>query len=681
MRARAALFPLSGLLLLSFVAGLVVALGKGLDGALLTLPFFWTLVALPVGLMGALASLVLSSPKPGAAPAGSGLYHPLRPSLALGFMLFVFPVVYPSIPAIFEKITSPALANLLQGVATLAVFAALGVVFLTVALLLPPGPPRRPGFPGLLPWLLGACGLPLGFWALVIYLQHGAVLGVPALALLLVGMLVAVLVAALVGQRIPWRLSLPLHAAAALLVLASLVGAVTLRPSQTRAAIDGDPATAVVASITKRLGLQARETPPKKPNSKARTKAGAAPQAPLFPGADPYPWDGPPQPNVVIIMADAMRADRVHFLGYKRENTPNLDQLLPESLAFRAAFSQSACSRKSMPSALTGLYPQYMEWDQRPKFWSLGQGNLTLPELLKNEGYDTFAVINPWIQNNVKGFGQGFSKVVVNYATKDWKKASAAASPKSVFKAIDLLAKRRSHKPFLMYVYLEDAHHSYVNHGPPGKVFGKTSKDRYDSEIAYVDAWAGVFIQYLKESGQWNNTVLALHSDHGEEFKEHGGTQHCRAIYGESVRVPLLLRVPGLKGRKVDEPVALVDLLPTLLDLSGATHPDRALLQGQSLLWHLLPEGIRRNLAEDDAQAPPPRPIFSFVRDAQTDARRHGLLLWPWHLLAGSEGEDPELFNLAQDPGEQRDLATSDEARAESMTELLLRFLEGARVR
>jgi arylsulfatase len=478
---------------------------------------------------------------------------------------------------------------------------------------------------------------------------------------------------ALLARRCPWGLVLPVHGAAALLLLASLVGALTLQPSQTRAAVENEPASALVSRALEDLGLQARERPPRGANKRPSAKSKAVQEeTPILPGAEPYPWDGPPRPNVVVILADALRADRVHFLGYRRENTPNLDALLPESLAFRAAFSQSACSRKSIPSSQTGVYPQNMEWDQRSKFWGVGPQNLTLAEVLKNEGYDTYAVINPWIQNNVKGFGQGFSKVVTNYATKDWKKASASSSPKAVFKALELLEKRRSKKPFYLFLYLEDAHHSYVNHGPPGRVFGKASKDRYDSEVAFVDAWAGFFIQYLKERGQWNNTVLVLHSDHGEEFKEHGATQHCKQLFTESVRVPLLVRAPGLKGRKVMEPAALVDLVPTILDLTGAEHPDRGALEGRSLLWHLLPPTIQNEAA---------RPIFSFVRNAETRARRHGLLLWPWHLLAGSEGEDPELFNLEKDPGEKQDLALTEEARTETMTDLLLRFLDRARVR
>jgi arylsulfatase A-like enzyme len=654
-----------------------VALGKGLDGALLALPFFWTLLTFPLGLLAFAGAWLLGlgrrPPRSPASPAAPWAPRPLRPSLALGFMLFVFPVVYPAIPALFERITSPALASLLQGVATLALFAALGLVFLAVALLLPAGPVRRPGAASLLTWALGTTGLPVAFWALVIYLKHGAALGMVSLGLLVLVMLGLALVGALLGRHCPWRLALPVHGAGALLLLASLVGALTLQPSRTRAAVENDPASALVSQALRGLGLQAKERSPRGSSKKPATASKTAKdEAQLFPGAEPYPWDGPPQPNVVVILADALRADRVHFLGYRRENTPNLDALLPEALAFRAAFSQSACSRKSIPSSQTGVYPQNMEWDQRPKFWGVGPQNLTLAEILKNEGYDTYAVINPWIQNNVKGFGQGFSKVVTNYATKDWKKASASSSPKAVFKALELLEKRRSKKPFYLFLYLEDAHHPYVNHGPPGLTFGKTSKDRYDSEIAFVDAWAGFFIQYLKERSLWNNTVLLLHSDHGEEFKEHGATQHCKQLFSESVRVPLLLRAPGLKGRKVTAPVALVDLVPTILDLTGAQHPDRGVLEGRSLLWHLLPPSVRKEA---------PRPLFSFVRNAETRARRHGLVLWPWHLLAGSEGEDPELFNLEKDPGEKKDLAATEEARTETLTDLLLRFLDRARVR
>ena len=165
----------------------------------------------------------------------------------------------------------------------------------------------------------------------------------------------------------------------------------------------------------------------------------------------------------------------------------------------------------------------------------------------------------------------------------------------------------------------------------------------YDRGIAYTDYWMGQLFEALKQRDLWEQTIVVVTADHGEEFLEHGGLEHGRTQYDEVLRIPLIMHVPGVKGGwKIEQQVGLIDVLPTLLDLVGLE--PAALVQGRSLrpLWR--------------GEALPPA---SYYGEANHGAALTSLRKQRWKLIAG-RGK-AQLFDLVADRGEQRDVCRREQ--------------------
>lgn len=157
-------------------------------------------------------------------------------------------------------------------------------------------------------------------------------------------------------------------------------------------------------------------------------------------------------------------------------------------------------------------------------------------------------------------------------------------------------------------------------------------------------------MDYLRNQPDWDQTVVVVTSDHGEEFKEHGRTSHSRTCYIESVRVPLLLRIPGIEPQEVAAPVGLIDIAPTLLNLvSPAAHKVAKEFDGQSLL---LPA-----LSPEDAWQD--RPLFcSLMTGSADDFTQRAVRRGTYSLVTDADTEQVQLFDLEKDPKEQRSVAS-----------------------
>jgi len=185
----------------------------------------------------------------------------------------------------------------------------------------------------------------------------------------------------------------------------------------------------------------------------------------------------------------------------------------------------------------------------------------------------------------------------------------------------------------------------------------------YDRCIANFDNMLRFLTSYLEQAGVWNDTILILTADHGEEFGEHGGAIHSLTCYVESVHVPLIVRIPGLEPQRISNRVALTDLVPTLLEAMSLPS-DRFALDGQSLfIPALAPERVSAN-----------RPIFCsifqllsgrknfFTRSVRTD--KHVLV---YEALSNHV----ELYDAATDPRESQDIAPSSPKTVEELRRLL----------
>jgi choline-sulfatase len=361
-------------------------------------------------------------------------------------------------------------------------------------------------------------------------------------------------------------------------------------------------------------------------------------------------------PNVVLITIDTLRADHVACYGYKQIKTPNIDSLAADGARFAAAFTPVPVTLPSHSAMLTGAYPMLSGMHDFSGN-KLNSQQPTLAAVLKQAGYITGAVIGAAVLDSRFGLNQGFDFYYdhFDFSRLDEANLDEMERPGNVVAdlTLDWLGKN-SQKKFFLWMHLYDPHYPYR----PPEPYSRDYADRpYDGEIAFADEQVGRLLRFLKDKGLYQNTVIVLAGDHGESLGEHGEKTHGFFIYNATMHVPLIIHLSG-KSRAlvVSDPVSLVDLMPTVLAAAGVEIPQQ--VQGKSLLPVIRGE-----------KADPERTLY-----AETFLPR---LHFNWSELRGAENlkyhlidaPRPELYDLAKDPGELRNLfsekkAVGDEMRA-----------------
>ncbi|MEZ4382252.1 MAG: sulfatase [Nannocystaceae bacterium] len=373
--------------------------------------------------------------------------------------------------------------------------------------------------------------------------------------------------------------------------------------------------------------------------------------------------------DVVWIVVDALRADHVGAYGYAAPTTPYIDQFAAEALTFTRAYSQSSATMLSIPSMLSGRDPLAATWEYRDDKLALSPIHPTFAELVTGLGYRTSMIVTSYIYVRLQGILRGYAEVVDAAERLPKTRGGRRASASTADHALDFLHRHFADSgageppPYLLTVYFEDPHMPYSARAPGYPSFDGPLAD-YDQEIAATDRHIGMILEALRLSPRWDRTIVIITADHGEEFKEHGGRAHSRTCYVESVHVPLLVRIPGVRGRRVERAVGLVDLVPTLLELLGAEAGVE--VDGQSLLIPTFaPE-----------RAPAERPVFCAVL-SQKPSQGHFLryaVRTAEHLLVEEAIEGRvELYELADDPQEVRPVAREGAAK-ETLTRLWRRL-------
>jgi arylsulfatase A-like enzyme len=383
-----------------------------------------------------------------------------------------------------------------------------------------------------------------------------------------------------------------------------------------------------------------------------------------------------PRPNVLLVLVDTLRVDKLGCYGDAPGLTPNVDRLAAESVLFENASAHAPWTLPAVASLLTALHPaQHRAGGAWPELTSLDPSAETLPALFQRAGYETAAVINMAFLGPEFGLTRGFEHVDIEVFDNNRDVRAARATTTA---ALAWLARERD-RPFFLMVHYFDPHLFY---DPPepyrsrfaaeegrsggGLEFGtrmdiarlrrnelavepetiERAERLYDGEVAYTDAQIGTLLDALGDLGLEESTLVVFTSDHGEEFLDHGGFEHGHTLYAELTRVPLMLRLPGvLEPRRIAASARHVDVAPTLCELAGIEPP--AGFAGRSLL----------ELTRGEAGAD--RPVLA-----------HGNLWGPpltswrqgeYKLILGSEAEGapPELYRWVVDPGEGEDLAPS----------------------
>ena len=313
-------------------------------------------------------------------------------------------------------------------------------------------------------------------------------------------------------------------------------------------------------------------------------------------------------PNLVVILADDMGYNDVGCYGALRETTPAIDRLAASAIRFERAYSTSSWTIPAVASMISGMYPsRHMatSFDRR-----LPAEADTLAEVLRANGYATAGVVSHAAIGSRRDFDQGYD-VYLEGEARGHDHVSTQGVTRQAVERMEALA--AGDKPFLLFVHYFDPHYNYKRHPEYG--FAPDSAGRlggaeqmqelrrmaaemtpqevdflralYDEEIRFTDAGVGRLLERLDALGLRDETLIVFTADHGEGFLAHGHLGHTSTLYEELVRVPLILRPPGLAapGRVVRRPVSVVALTPTILDLVGVDASDLALQAGSLTPW------------------------------------------------------------------------------------------------
>jgi arylsulfatase A-like enzyme len=385
---------------------------------------------------------------------------------------------------------------------------------------------------------------------------------------------------------------------------------------------------------------------------------------------------------VVLISIDTLRRDHLSLYGYRRRTTPGLDHLAADSVVFDDAISTSSWTLPAHASLLTSLQPSVhggVAVDLR-----IRDGLLTLAEFLQRRGFYTQAIVTQIYLSEKFGLRKGFDAM-------HWMQEAKARVVTD--RAIRFLQSKHD-DDFLLFLHYFDPHFNYEPPPPYDRFFdpdysgpavgtysifsGETadSIDRrdlehivalYDGEILYTDFQIQRLFQEMKRLGIYDNALIIVTSDHGEEFLEHGFWGHSEKLYEELIRVPLLMKLPGgeARGSRLTRQVSLLDVAPTIVDVLGLSVPGS--FQGESLL----------SPADDENS-----PAWSEVG---TNARSYSV--HKVSLRRGARGrkfifEDKpsddlsiEVYDLARDPAEAKNLGMVDSGTLEVAQRQLAAFL------
>ena len=420
-------------------------------------------------------------------------------------------------------------------------------------------------------------------------------------------------------------------------------------------------------------------------------------------GQAPDPAGGN-RPNVLLIVVDTLRADRVSSYGYGRETTPVLDALAEQGVLASDVTAQASWTLPSMVSMFQGRYVT----SYRDAFF---EDAPTLAESFQRAGYHTLGIVGNGLLSKKAGFDRGFDhyearskKIGQEGRTLPAREAAEligdATAPLTLATERDAQGARA---PFFAYLHLMDPHGPYKAHPEweqqlpvgagadrwdlrtqrlrygathPGtevqdRLWREMAEDmaRYDQEVYTCDVYIGIVLDFLERRGVLENTIVAVVSDHGEGLwdhesppenldpaaapRDHFFRAHGNLLYQEIIATPMILKGPGIPaGRRIDMPVENVDLFPTLLELCDLAPPDG--LHGRSLVPAMSGAGTGRE-----------QTFSSVLQGSSVRSTSDG-----WKLIVPSEyfpKRKIELFNLRTDPGELHNLA---EARPEVVARL-----------
>jgi len=368
--------------------------------------------------------------------------------------------------------------------------------------------------------------------------------------------------------------------------------------------------------------------------------------------------------NVIFILVDTLRADRLGAYGYERPTSPTLDHLANTGVRFSNHLSQSSWTKTSMASIWTSMYPNrtgILRFDH-----AIPDSAVLPAEILKDAGFLTAGIWrNGWVAPTF-GFEQGFEVYhrpeigapigSIRRESKNPYAKLAGSDVDATDGAVEFLRTNKTDR-FFLYIHFMDAH-QYLSDEESAQ-FGTSYSDLYDNSIHWTDRQIKTLLGALDEHGLREKTILVIASDHGEAFQEHGNEGHAKDLHREVVYTPWIISLPFSleQGIVIDAMTENVDVWPTVLDLVGEPGPDGA--DGRSRLPEILAVAGVEGGSEPVGL---PRPSYAQLDRTwgKADAEAEPLIavtLGKRRFMRGfGKHVGVKLYDMAEDPREEKNL-------------------------
>lgn len=361
-----------------------------------------------------------------------------------------------------------------------------------------------------------------------------------------------------------------------------------------------------------------------------------------------------PGKNFLFIAIDTLRANRMSAYGYERPTSPRLAEWGARGLFFERAYAQGSNTGQTFATMQRSVTRGALYDEARP----------TMFRTLRDSGYRTAQVNarrdDTWLDGGMwtdyrRILLDGVERVTHVEGKKLWN------ADKVTDAAIEYLSSLDGAAPHATWV------HYFDPHAPRRKMepfdWGDSDSDKYDTEVAFADLYVGRLLDWMRETGRLENTIVVLMADHGEAFGDHGMVQHGNRPYDDQIHVPLMIWAPGVAPSRVATPVSTIDIAPTVLAYLGLPAIPEA--EGVNLLSGSVPE------RPIHIETPRNGVDLSFFAYAIHDGS--------WRLIWDVYGNTTELYDLSRDPLELHNLADAEPARAAAMRATLARWLDATR--
>lgn len=406
-----------------------------------------------------------------------------------------------------------------------------------------------------------------------------------------------------------------------------------------------------------------------------------------------------PRRAVFLIVVDTLRADRLSSYGYAANSTVNISSLADRGVLFENAQANASWTVPSMGSLMTSLYPgelglvekpaapgEQFEWNERREQirYTLTLSTTTLAEVFTNNGFHTAGFVNQPALNNRDGFVQGFDDwfypagsdsvirrnprvpllddALTRKRTTLWDDVDRTDS--ALVGSFEKWLSSAPTEDLFVWVHLLSPHKPYAP--PPEFATGRraastrgldVNSDNYDGEVRYTDHLVGRLLRAIDAHVGLNHSIVILTSDHGEEFGEHGMADHGHSLHREVVHVPLIISAPGLPGgKRVDSPVRLIDVFPTILSLCELSGPESADIRGIDLV------PLTRGQVSG---------LDVFAEGMLYGSTERAVQAGDFRLMWDEEYDDYRLFRPSTDAGETEDVSQRYGEESRMLRELL----------